>query len=425
MGKIGNTIGSRIGDKDWLFAGGIGGLLGGTSGGGAALTVDLLSSSVAPGFTFTRSTIKSLNVNGVLTDFAINTPAVNEDGTWIEESRTNSIRNGECQGATVGVIGSGGALPTNFSSVNTVGLTQEIIGSGTISGFKYVDIKLSGTPSAGTYSLLFDGASQISAAAAQVWTASAYYALVAGALTGVTSLAQRVSERLAGVETAGTSQTFTPTIDSTRISTQRTLTDGTTTHVISQLDIVVTAVPIDLTLRISSCQIEQGGGATTYIRTTSAAVTRGADLYFLPTANFTQYNQPAGTFIVKGRTAKFFNSGTSQTMFNYTRTSNTHSISCIKSGSSTRMNYRVVVASGLPVDLIYGSTDAVDIDMIIACAYSVNNCGFSRNGASELTDTTCPTMPSGMDNLYIGSSASGGWWNGPIRSLEYYTTRLS
>src|SRR5262245_45817020 len=92
---------------------------------------------------------------GTWTAFGANVLRRTDNGILVEESRTNSIQNNSMQGAVAGVIGSGGAYPTNWSNNsgggnNPAGLTVTIVGTGTELGIDFVDIRWNGTPNATT-----------------------------------------------------------------------------------------------------------------------------------------------------------------------------------------------------------------------------------------------------------------------------------
>ena len=150
----------------------------------------------------------------------------------IEESRTNSIRNSQAGGATVGVIGSGGALPTNWATGSVSGISYEVIGTGTVSGFSYLDLKISGTNSSGSSVnpiFSFEATTVIVASSAQSWTGSCYIALQAGSLAGASSFNIDVTERDSGGAFLAASATgFTPTSALTRISHSRTFSNAST-----------------------------------------------------------------------------------------------------------------------------------------------------------------------------------------------------
>jgi hypothetical protein len=224
-----------------------------------------LNNGAGPAITFTRASDATyFDADGVLR-FAPN----------------NHIRNSEALGATNGVIGSGGALPTYWaaSGHNTNGISTEIIGTGTEDGFAYVDIKLSGTPTASSNAFLNpENVSQVVAANGQSWTHSCFVKLQGGTTTNVNAFAMRIFGRdSGGISVAGQTSTdnFTPTsaaLKQQRYSTSFTMTDATIARVSAQIQIGYTnAQAIDLTLRIAAPQLERGPAATAYNPTTGTA----------------------------------------------------------------------------------------------------------------------------------------------------------
>ena len=394
------------------------------SGGGATASFNFQSATLPAGMTFTRSTVATDLVNGVLTDFAIDAPRISTFNGYLPESaRTNSIRNGEAQGS---VAGSPGTLPTNWNDVNTVGLTRTIVGAGTINGFNYLDIRLSGTPTAGTYNLLMESATQIAAASGQTWSGQFYIGLIGGSLTGITSTACRVSGRLAGVETEGTSQTITPTIDPTRVFAIRTLNGGTTAQVVSQLDVVVTAVPIDATFRIAAAQLEQGYGASSYIRTNTVAVSRGADSLSKTTASISGFSATAGTLVVSGKTPAFYNSNGDQHLvaISAAQLNGENEIQISRAAFNSRkiqMKGRVGYASIGDIKSVVNLNDGTNFK--VAAAWDATNTGLSLSAASTVSGSFTSVPPS-INTLYIGRSFDAGVdFFGYITTVDYYNTR--
>lgn len=102
----------------------------------------------------------------------------------------NWCPNSTCQGAVVGVLGSGGALPTGWN-INSPGawLTREVTAIGNLGdGTPYIDYRLSGTnPGATVYPDLYmppSNTNPIWSGVGAKWTASIYLSLIAGSRTG-------------------------------------------------------------------------------------------------------------------------------------------------------------------------------------------------------------------------------------------------
>jgi hypothetical protein len=206
----------------------------------------------------------------------------NADGTistcprlLLEPQRTNSIRNSTMVGA---VAGSPGTLPTNWV-VNNAGLTQTIAGLGTENGLQYVDFRFSGTASSSEARILFETTTQIAASNGQTWTESVYLKAISGTIP--LSQLQIIERTVVGNFVAGGSTTSTPTSTLGRFTFTRTLIGGVTVAFVQPLISfnLTLAATYDFTIRIAAPQMELGAYATTFIPTTTAAVTRLTDAF--------------------------------------------------------------------------------------------------------------------------------------------------
>ncbi len=195
----------------------------------------------------------------------------------IEAPRTNRVLNPRAEGA---VPGTQGTLPGNWNiAISAAGVTREIIGAVTVAGLPGLRVRFAGTPAAnGNIQVQHSLNSTIAAAAAQVWTSTAFYRLHAGSLAGITNIRHRT--RTAG----GANDVLTvlsPAMDGTLRRYGHTLTcNAGTTHIYSELTSVVTnGVPLDATIDFIAPQLEIGPAATTPILPiTTGASTREADL---------------------------------------------------------------------------------------------------------------------------------------------------
>jgi len=207
----------------------------------------------------------------------------NADGTLsscgrllLEPQRTNSIRNSSMVGA---VAGTPGTLPTNWSNLVTAGLTRTIVGTGTENGLPYVDIRFNGTANALSTRIDFEGSTNIAALTAQVWTNSIYSKIVSQPNPAVSYALQMLERTSGGGFVTDGSQIFTPTTSLQRFAFTRTLNGGATVaNVQPCITINLTnGATYDFTIRIAAPQMELGAYATTWVPTTTAAVTRIAD----------------------------------------------------------------------------------------------------------------------------------------------------
>lgn len=390
------------------------------------------TASIGPyAITYTGNNGTLFNSAGTLTAATTNVPRIDYNpaslicrGLLIEESRTNSIRNNTMVGASAGTPGT---LPTNWATFTVLtGLTRTIVGTGTENGIAYIDIRLSGTPSAaGSYYLQFESNTQVAASNGQAWTSSSYFKLVAGSLTGITLTLVTSQRDGVGGDLGGVSTAFTPS--SAGLSTQRiqsTLTNNSasTAFELPYIQFTLSGVAIDITLRIGLPQLELGAFATSVIQTSGAAVTRAADIASMTGSNFSSwYNQTQGTFVLSG---------------NITETSlvNKAIISVSDGTANNRTLTRYQNTAGLIASVFRsGAVSVAQLDSTVApstsirkmaLAYANNDFSQSVNAETPVTDSA-GAVPASVNQIQIGSIIGGTeFLNGWIQSIAYYPQRL-
>jgi hypothetical protein len=255
----------------------------------ASLRLRFNKGEVDPRIICGRTTVGSyFDSTGTLQSAAIGVPRLTYDpanlsadpGLLAEDSRTNSIRNSTMQGS---VAGTPGTLPTNWLITSAAaGLTRSIVGFGEVGKLPYIDIRLAGTKvDNSSFLLFFDGSTQVSASASQVWTGSFYVAIVGGSLSGVSSLRNRIAARnTSGGATQNAQMLFSVSSDGSfsRISQTISITESLTAFIHSGISVEGSAgAEIDITLRIGLPQLELGASASSPIPTSGAASTRSAD----------------------------------------------------------------------------------------------------------------------------------------------------
>jgi hypothetical protein len=181
--------------------------------------------------------------------------------------RRNRLVNSGSGGAVVGVIGSGGALPTGWGMAQS--LAREVVAIGEIGSIPYFDLRLTGTFTGG-YFLNFSASNVVDAAAGQTWTAS-IYAQALGAVVGADALFVQLSSRLGDGSpkfayprtTIGFPGTFTrfATPAATLLNTDGAA--GSVAFAIGFLRLDCTGT-VDVTLRLGGRQVEQASAASLF-----------------------------------------------------------------------------------------------------------------------------------------------------------------
>jgi len=384
--------------------------------------------------TFTRASSGTfVDSAGVIQTAATDVPRFDHNpttgeslGLLVEEQRTNSITNNTMVGA---VAGTPGTNPTGWLFVSAAsGLTQQIIGVGTESGISYIDYRFSGTTTTTAGINIAPGNGV--ALTGQTWNASTYWKLAGGSNTGISSFAIGIiEETLLGAFVAGAFYGQTaPTSASLilqRPTATRTLSGGATVALVRhtiQISIP-TATAIDITLRIGLPQLEQGAFATSVIPTSTAAVTRSADVVSITGSAFSSwYRQVEGTVFLNCQTSP--NSGTTY--------------AGISDGITSRNGFYFDNDSGIIRNVIFSSSSAVSVIGLgsigaigtqtkIAAAYLINSFAAARNGGSLGTDSS-GAVPVSITQLDIGrnpNAAAATYLSGTISRLTYWPTRLA
>jgi hypothetical protein len=178
------------------------------------------------------------------------------------------------------------------------------------------------------------------------------------------------------------------------------------------------------TVFLWGAQLETGTFPTSYIPTTSATVTRAADLSSSTTTSVFEsswYNQTEGTVFAEVAVAQP-NTGGNQFVFRTSDNGYNNAIAINIPGQA-----QLSTASGGTFD---GSASSVaslvaNVSAKIGAAYATNNLGISLNGATAVTDASA-TMPTGLNRADIGSDHAGSnrVKAGTIKRLTYWPTRM-
>jgi hypothetical protein len=178
------------------------------------------------------------------------------------------------------VAGSPGTLPTNWLE-SLGGLTRQVVGIGTENGIQYVDLRFSGTATDTLFRLFTEASNQIVASNGQTWTTSNYIKAVAAPSPPSSYLIEIFERTAAGVFVTSGGTAIVPTSNLERFTFTRTLVGGATVERTQPTirAVLVIGAAYDFTIRIAAPQMELGAYATTFIPTTTAAVTRLSDRF--------------------------------------------------------------------------------------------------------------------------------------------------
>ena len=342
----------------------------------------------------------------------------NADGTLsscgrllLEPQRTNSIRNSSMVGA---VAGSPGTLPTNWTRQNSSGLTQTVVGVGVENGLQYVDINLSGIATAANDAYSYDNS--IVASISQTWTNSWYFKLV----TSTPNLVRLAMQEFNGSTFLNVvTQDITPTTSLARYAQTKTLVGTGVNNVRAMIYVnFVIGQSYNTTIRIAAPQMELGAFATTFIPTTTAAVTRLGDSAS-KTGVSSLIGQTEGTLFLDFVNRNYLNTGL---LTQFTISGGDATNRCrifIENG----LLQSVVRVAGVDVAAFSSGAPTANAQFKVALAYKQNDFVMYVNGTQIGTDTS-GNVPACSR---IGFDNGGGFIGNDqyINQAALFTTRLT
>lgn len=166
---------------------------------------------------------------------------------------------------------------------------------------------------------------------------------------------------------------------------------------------------------IWGAQMEAGAFATSYIPTTTTALTRNADVATMTGSNFSDwFNASEGTFVANS--AALVASGYSRAVqVSDNTTSNFINVTTNTSQIRTGGVFQASFTSG-------GSVVAGQYYQT-SLAYKLNDCASATNGGTTLTDTSV-TLPT-VNQMVIGGQTTTNIGSGYIRKIMYWPSRLT
>lgn len=354
--------------------------------------------------------------HGVMQAVSTNVPRFDYDpvtllprGILMEESRTNYITNSEMSG------GSAGHAPTGWViNLSVSGISTTIVDAGKINGKSFVDFRISGTglTGGGTTIVSFPGIP--TASSGQAWSLSYGIELISGNLNGFV-LNPRIS--FTGASTSyGTAYSGSGLELVTFTATAGVGTTAASSNIRASL---VAGVAYDFTIRIYTPQLELGTFATSYIPTTSTAVTRAADSLYvlgLPWFNETEgsflveYSIRSGTTVATQFIAQFRDAPDTNRYSMYMNAPNANPATAV------RINGTTFYGGSFP-SLSAGTSAKY------AWSYNSPNTVLACSNASSILGVVGPSLPAGLDRLYLGNSNGAGQLNGWLRGFKYWKSK--
>jgi hypothetical protein len=279
-----------------------------------------------------------------------------------------------------------------------------VVGIGTENGLPYIDLRFNGTSTGISLINTFETSTSTVAATGQVWTGSFYIKTIATPSPPNSFRSIIIEYTSGGGYVRDVSPVITATSNLNRVSQTETLAGGATTaRVLNGIIASLTnGATYDFTIRIAAPQMELGAYATTFIPTTTAAVTRLRDAAS-KTGITSLIGQTEGTIFLK-------------VAVNNANLGNGVFFECI--GASTA-DTLVLYIDGTNNNLVFYNSDSsgpvepIETGYIpattvkIALAYKNSDFAIYVNGVSK-TISALNAVPSGLANIYLNSNRTGG-----------------
>lgn len=334
-------------------------------------------------------------------------------GARIEGESANLVPRSRPFGGAVGIIGSGGSLPTGWNLNAALGLTVEVLAiepDGIEDGVPGATIRISGTTtSTGAFRLQFSSSTPV--IIGDVYSHSAFARAVAGSPSGLGTT--RIVMVNGGPSLDGLSLFDPMRLGGARYWISDVMANvnvGSTRYSEFRISLTNGAV-VDVTVMLGGAQIENLGLASSYIPTDGSAVTRYADDMTTPAP---EDIAAASTVIISGRTAPGIDGV--QTLRRWSDGTDDNVIEIIRD-ADRNLRLLVTVDGVEEVNLSPGPL-LDDLDFQVAVSWAEGEYRIVLNGLFEAVDTTYdgPLPEVTIEHIAHGPAA---WFGTVARDAAY------
>lgn len=174
---------------------------------------------------------------------------------------------------------------------------------------------------------------------------------------------------------------------------------------------------LTVTGSVTEAQLEAGANVTSYIPTTTAALTRSSDACSITGSNFTGfYNQSQGTIIASG-SLNTITTNAGPEVFKSNDGTNNNRIQIGMTNSPSEAVRPVIVSGGVLTYNATLGTATIGVERKVGTAYNTNDARSVFNGTLGTQDTSV-TIPT------VNQALIGAGFSGTISRLQYFKKRL-
>jgi hypothetical protein len=338
-------------------------------------------------------------------------------GMLFEGDRTNGIRNPR---GNIAVATPTTSRPTNWTNVNTAGITPNYTATPTNLGIPCVRVQLStGSAAATTFAQSFDTTTAVAAVSGDVVFGTAFVRLEAAPTAPLTYFIRLQARDSGGTVLGGgtTTQTYTPTGTLTRISVNATMPASTAFVTLEYGATLTAAAAYDFTQDFGAPQIEvaapfASSPTINRVGQNSIANVRGADVLYGLTSG--AFPSSVGTMLAKVLIPQNAPAGADQMIFQMDDgTANNRIRLRNVAGGATIVAGRVV--SGTPTDATSLGSMTAGTAFKVGLSWDGTNIRGNFNGGTTQSITGSAAA---LTNFRIGGAVSGSGLFGSIQYLD-------
>jgi len=167
------------------------------------------------------------------------------------------------------------------------------------------------------------------------------------------------------------------------------------------------------------CQVEEGIGSTSYIKTESGSTTRNADVC-TDAGDANTFNENEG--VLYAEIAALADDETRRDI-SISNGSNANTIRFHYSTTSNTIRFQIRASNSATVVQSFSVTDIKDFHKV-ALSYKSNDVRMFIDGVKVGTDTSA-TIPTGLNELSFNQGGTGQPFEGKCKDLRYYDTALT
>lgn len=390
-------------------------MTGNYSGQALVLDLNLKASSLPAGVTFTRASVATDIIGGVVTSFSSGAPRISTtNGLLVEEARTNLVLMNS-SGATNGTLTGGQTDPAGgsngylYTATNTTTGQQWSTGVSTISYVSGTTYTASAFVKAGTSDRvqLFMSVSVVTDGYAN------FYLNGSGSVSATGAGASSTSITSIGSGWYRIAITFTATGTATNTLALCELATGSETR-------APTVAGGSKTMYFYGGQVEAGATLSSYIPTTTATVTRAADLAYYdlsrPVQNVTLY--------AEGVVPNFPASLLGSTLIELADNSASKDYISRALGGTNLISATIYSATVQQANINTGVAPSIGSVFKAAFAVSDNDMAASTDGNTAVTDSSSPNGVPSASRVYIGTNyGNTASWRGYIHAVKVWNYR--